>query len=92
MAKPPALRLVQVAHDCAKVYCADCQHFLGLQHKDGASPVLDQCLDNRKKCAAKDTLNEFHASVTKEIQEEQANRILFDTLLAEDPFDDGETL
>ena len=89
MAKPPALKVVEVAPDCSKVYCAECSNFLGLQHNDGTSPVLDECSDGKKSCAAKETLNEFHDSVKKEIQEEEANRVLFDTLLAEDPFADN---
>lgn len=90
MAKPPALKVVRVSSTCSKLYCADCRNFLGLQHDDeNTQPVLDVCSDGRKTCDAKETLNEFHDAVQKQIQEEEANRVMFDTLLADDPFADN---
>jgi hypothetical protein len=93
MAKPPALRVVQLNRECSKLYCSDCQHFLGLQHEDGESPVMDHCPDGRKTCAAQDTLNEFQERLQKQLMEEEAQRVLFDTLLDDNPFNtDGDTL
>lgn len=92
MAKPPAIRVIPVSPTCGKVYCRECEHFLGLQHADGDSPVVEDCPGGQKNCASQETLNEFQDAITRQIQEEQANRILFDTLLAEDPFADGDEL
>ena len=89
---PPALRIVTVAPGCDKVFCQDCEHFIGFIHANGDGPIVEDCHDDRKKCAAKDTLEEYRSKIDKQIAEDEAQRLEREAAdeIYDNPFEFGD--